>query len=139
MRQQATELGKEPSVLRLRTLAVAAGAAALLVPTQASGHTGLVFSAFGRATVDGAIQSGEWEGAAKLSFTVTAPGGGTVPGELLVMNDATNLYFGVRLETTSPTTSVATTFDNDHDGASPEEGDDGFFLAYSLGGGPDTF
>src|SRR5918992_4768223 len=122
-------------MLRRRTLTVAAAAAALLVPVQASAHApGLVFSAFGTATVDGAIQSQEWASAEKLSFTAAAPGGGTVPGELLVMNDASNLYLGVRLATTSPTTAVSFGFDNDHDGLWPEEGDDGLAQGFGVRG-----
>src|SRR5215218_7465855 len=101
------------------------GLVAALGAGSASPHSGLVLRGFGTATVDGVLAPGEWDTAAGHVFEAGVPGGGTVPGELRVMNDSSNLYFGVRLGTTAPTTSVAFGFDNDHDGLSPEEGDDG--------------
>jgi len=115
-------------IRRWRVLFVSGAAAGLIVAFgagSASPHSGFLLRAFGTATVDGVLAPGEWNTAAVHVFQAAVPGGGTVPGELRVMNDSSNLYFGVRLGTTAPTTSVAFGFDNDHDGLSPEEGDDG--------------
>ena len=58
-------------------------------------------------------------------------GGGTTPATLFVMNDATNLYLGVRVARSQLNTGtigfgldqVVFEFDNDHDNGPPEEGD----------------
>ena len=123
---------------RTRMTAAAFAAAALFVPLSASAHApGFVFAAFGTATVDGAFSPGEWQTAAALSFAAAAPGGGSVPGELRVMNDDSNLYIGVRLGTTA-TAGVAIGFDNDHDGVRFEDGSDGLALMALAEGFVDT-
>jgi hypothetical protein len=48
------------------------------------------------------------------------------------MNDEANLYPGVRLGTTSPTTSASFSFDNDHDEVWPEEDSDGLALGFGV-------
>ena len=106
-----------------------------LVPAASAHAPGLVFAGFGTATLDGAFAPGEWDGAAALPFTAGAPGGGSVSGELRVMNDGTNLYLGVRLATSLETTSVSFGFDNDHDGVWPEEGSDGIALGFGVRNG----
>ena len=117
----------------LVALAVAAG---LLLPASAGGHNdAFAFGAFGTAVVDGVLAPGEWDDASTLAFTAAAPGGGTVPGELRVMNDGEHLYFGVRVVTTTPTLSVSFGFDNDHDGIWPEEGSDGLALGFGVRNG----
>src|SRR5215217_7743031 len=115
----------------LQTLALAALAAtavATFVPTHSQAHSGLVLRGFGTATVDGALSSGEWDGAGRVELAAAAPaadGGGTIPTLLLAMNDATTLYLAVRLAEPSFQRSPFSSFefDNDHDGVR-EEGDD---------------
>lgn len=119
-----------------RCASLVAFAAGLLIPASAGGHDGaFAFGAFGTATVDGVLAPGEWDDASTLAFQASAPGGGTAPGELRVMNDGENLYFGVRVATTTPTLSVSFGFDNDHDGIWPEEGSDGLALGFGVRNG----
>lgn len=105
--------------------------------------SGVVLSGLGTATIDGQMGPGEWNGAATIDFPVNLPlsdGGGTTTGTLYVMNDATNLYLGVKvlraqLNTGGPgfaLDQVAFEFDNDHDGGPPEEGDDILLLSPGL-------
>ena len=99
----------------IRAFVPVVAAVALLAPAGAGAHApGFVFSAFGTPTMDGTVGSAEWASASSLPFQAAVPGGDTIAGELRVMNDATNLYFGVRLATTSPLTAVTFSFDNDH-------------------------
>src|SRR6185503_8008638 len=61
---------------------------------------GLVFQAFGTATVDGQLGPGEWDHAARIDLAANLPaadGGGTAPATLFVMNDEHNLYLGVKV------------------------------------------
>lgn len=51
---------------------------------------------FGTATVDGNFTDAEWACAKTYNFTANVSGGAT-PATLYVMNDATNVYFAVRL------------------------------------------
>lgn len=119
-----------------RCALLVAAAAGLLIPASAGGHAGsFAFGAFGTAIVDGALAPGEWDDASTLAFQASAPGGGTVPGELRVMNDGENLYLGIRVSTTTPTLSVSFGFDNDHDGVWPEEGSDGLALGFGVRNG----
>jgi len=67
----------------------------LLTPFAASA----TLSGLGTPTIDGFIATGEWDTAAKVSFTVNVPGGMS-PGALLFMNDERNLYFAVQLART---------------------------------------
>src|SRR5687768_12137508 len=50
------------------------------------------FEAFGVATADGKVAPGEWDKADCTQFPVNLPGGGTVTGDICLMNDAQNLY-----------------------------------------------
>jgi hypothetical protein len=120
-------------MIGIRTVMAAAVVAALALPAGAAGHApDRVFSAFGTPSLDGVVGETEWADASALAFQAGMPGGGTIPGELRIMNDASNLYLAVRLGTTSPTTSVAFGFDNDHDGVWPEEGSDGLALGFGV-------
>ena len=101
----------------------------LLSAPQVSAHAPDVsLTGFGTATIDGVLSPGEWDNAGTLDFAAnlpTADGGGTTPATLLVMNDATNLYFGLTIIRASfgGATNPGLEFDNDHDGVR-EDGDD---------------
>ncbi len=78
-------------------------------------------------TIDGVVDTAtEWSMADKQLFTL----GGNYSGEIYVMNDDANLYLAVRITdddfgtTGADYDAVSFSFDNDHDGAGPEEGDD---------------
>ena len=123
-------------MLRRHPALVAVAVTVLFAPGAASAHVpGLTFTGVGTAAVDGVLAPGEWAGARSLAFTANAPGGGSVAGPLLVMNDGANLYLGVRLGTPSPTLSISFGFDNDHDGVWPEEGSDGVALGFGVRNG----
>ncbi len=99
----------------------------LLGPGAVVAHPGgVTLSGRGTATIDGVVSADEWAGAGSLPFLANVPGGGTVPATLRVMNDATNLYFSLTIARLGDDHAVAAFFDNDHDGLTPEEGDDGF-------------
>ena len=92
----------------------------------ATAHNGVVLGGTGTPDIDGVFAPGEWNSAAVLPFTAGLPGGGSVLGSLRVLNDGTNLYFGVAVASPSINGTVAFVFDNDHDGsAGTEQGDDG--------------
>jgi Bacterial Ig-like domain (group 2) len=89
-----------------------------------------VQSGAGTATTDGTMAAGEWTRATILDIAVNVPGG-TTPGKLYVMNDATNLYLALTFSRTAPAgerTSLAFEFDNDASG-NLSTGDDGFILS----------
>jgi len=120
----------------IRVVALVFAAAAVLVPASATGHASVpTFTVFGSPTVDGVLSPGEWDEAATLEFAAAVPGGGTVPVALRVMNDDLDVFFGIRIGTTTPTLSVALGFDNDHDGVLSEEGDDGVALGFGVRNG----
>ena len=82
------------------------------------------FSAWGTPTIDGVIGDAEWATADAVDFSANLPDGTTTPGRFLVMNDAKNLYFALRLERSSlDHSSLGLYFDRDHDGIE-EPGDD---------------
>jgi hypothetical protein len=87
----------------------------------------VVLSGRGTALVDGVLTEGEWVAAATVEFlaTLPLPDGGTAPGTLYVMNDATELYLAVGIEGTPVDQgSVTFEFDNDNDHQWPEVDDD---------------
>jgi hypothetical protein len=99
----------------------------------------MVFQAFGTATIDGQLDPGEWDSAARVDFLANVPlvdGGGTTPATLFVMNDSANLYLGVKVLRTQLNTGdvgfgldqVVFEFDNDHNEGT-EEGDDILLLS----------
>jgi hypothetical protein len=75
-------------------------AGALLLSTSPA--LAIPLAGTGTATIDGVINSTEWSGAATLSFSANLPTGGTTPALLYVMNDATNLYFGLSFAESTP-------------------------------------
>jgi hypothetical protein len=85
-------------------------------------------STYGTATINGTMDPGEWDNAAKIDFQANVPpsdGGGTTPATLYVMNDGLNLYLAVKI--TRPSfgyyTYVIVYFDNKNVGF-PQDGDD---------------
>jgi hypothetical protein len=98
------------------------------VATSVDAHApGVVLTGFGTPTIDGVLNSGEWDNAGSINFPVNIPpsqGGGTVQGTLFVMNDATNLYLAVEFPFTASGNTASFQFDNDHGGGSLVNGDD---------------
>ena len=82
----------------------------------------------GTATIDGVIGAGEWNNAGTVNSPVNLQGGGTTPGTLFVMNDATNLYHAVRFNVAATRNSAVFEFDNDHGGAPLVNGDDALLI-----------
>jgi hypothetical protein len=98
---------------------------ALSLPFVSYGGT---LSAFGTATIDGAISPGEWDKAAKIDFLANVPpssGGGTTPATLYVMNDNLNLYLAVKMAQASygNSTQFNADFDTNGNGVA-NEGED---------------
>jgi hypothetical protein len=98
---------------------------------SASGLVGVVAPlGLGTPTIDGVFGSGEWANAASFAIDVVLPEGGTTPGTLHVMNDASNLYIALRYarSVNDPGKSMALEFDNNGSALfglpSIEEGDD---------------
>ena len=61
---------------------------------------GDVAAGIGIPQIDGFIDEifGEWADAARMNFDLNLPGCGSAPATLLVMNDAANLYWAVRVD-----------------------------------------
>jgi hypothetical protein len=81
------------------TVVVASIAACVLVPGSATAKS-IVLRGFGTPRLDGIMTSGEWNPAGHADFTVnraSSEGGGTVPATIYVMNDAVNLYIGIKV------------------------------------------
>ncbi|HUG38463.1 MAG TPA: hypothetical protein VML54_16005, partial [Candidatus Limnocylindrales bacterium] len=104
--------------MRLGLAALATALVAAAGPPAEAHAPGVVLSAFGSATVDGVLGPGEWDAAARVDFTASLPGGGTVPATLFVMNDRTTLYIAVQLSQgiVATDTAVSIAFDNAHRG-----------------------
>lgn len=104
----------------------------LLIPGSATAFNGTVLRGFGTATIDGVIGVGEWDPAGRVDFTVnrsSSEGGGTVPATMYVMNDATNLYVGIRVQNATVGFSTAEVlFDNDHNDSANAEGEDDIYV-----------
>jgi hypothetical protein len=85
-------------------------------------------------TLDGVMVPGEWDDAAQTSFTVNVPGG-TTDGILFVKNDGENLYLAVRFarDVVDETSLLGFEFDNNSNGAGPEDGDEYFNFAPGTG------
>jgi hypothetical protein len=90
----------------------------------------VVLTGFGTATIDAVLSPGEWDNAGSINFAVNVPEGGTTPGTLFVMNDASNLYLAVQFARPAADIgqSAGFEFDNDHSGGSLGEGDDGLLF-----------
>ena len=116
-------------------LALLAAVLLLVGAGGATAHTGIVLGGTGTAEIDGVFAPGEWANAAVLPFTAGLPSGGSVSASLRVLNDGTNLYFGVAVASASIRGTVAFVFDNDHDGsAGTEQGDDGLAFGATTSG-----
>jgi hypothetical protein len=98
---------------------------------------GVVLSAFGTAKIDGVWSSGEWNGAGCVDVPVNVPQGGTTPGRVCAMNDASNLYLTIRFACRSADfgDGASFAFDNNHSGASAglEDGDDELLINPAIG------
>src|SRR2546425_1576288 len=71
---------------------------------EASPSGGLTFAAGWAATppiIDGTLSSKEWQSASSIEFNITYNIGDRTPGVLYVMNDANNLYLGIKVKDTS--------------------------------------
>jgi hypothetical protein len=102
------------------------------VDSAAAHEPGVVMTGFGTATIDGTLTPGEWDAARPLDFDANVVSGGvlTTNGQLLVMNDDSNLYLAVSIEKLPEpnlqlwdSLSVEFLFDNDHSNAH-DSGDD---------------
>ena len=92
----------------------------------------------GTATIDGVMNSGEWDSAGRVSFLMNIPGG-TTPATFYSMSDANNLYLALRIQRpVMDSISMSVEFDNDHDGVR-EPGDDVLGLNTSPFGPPSIF
>ena len=90
------------------------------------------FRAQGTAIIDGVFSPLEWDNASRAGFlaAVHSPNGEetTTPAVVFVMNDAVNLYLGVKVERPDlGNSSVGFEFDNDNSG-DRENGDDSLVL-----------
>ncbi len=85
-----------------------------------------VLSGSGTPTIDGVISPGEWDNAGFADFPVNLPEGGTTPGRVFAMNDASNLYLAIRFSRSivDPGNTASFEFDNDHAGGARVIGDD---------------
>ena len=102
------------------------GLALWLIPSSTTAHApGVSLTGVGTATIDAVISAGEWDNAGTATFDVNVIGGGTTPGTLFVMNDASNLYLAIRYGTVGQINNANFTFDNNHSGETRfENGDD---------------
>jgi hypothetical protein len=102
---------------------------ATLAVSAAQAHDPAIeLGARGTAVVDGVETPGEWDRADKWDFTVDVPGG-TTTATVYGMNDGANLYLAVKRGRPDLDGAVHFTFDNDHDAADYEEGDDVLLLS----------
>lgn len=101
------------------------GACAVAAPATAQ-----VLSGTGTAVIDGVIDNQEWIDAAAPLFLVNTPGG-TEGAALYVMNDATNLYFGLVVVYLGGAVDLSVEFDASGDDETLTAGDDGIGC-YSL-------
>lgn len=105
----------------------------MLIPAAATGFNGTVLRGFGTATIDGVMSGGEWDPAAgHVDFMVnrsSSQGGGTVPATIYVMNDAANLYVGIKVTNATVGSSAAELFfDADHNDSYVGEGEDSILV-----------
>jgi hypothetical protein len=117
----------------IRLLALSASLAAIPWPAQAHAP-GVVLSGLGTATIDGQVSPGEWEAAGCTDLPVNVPEGGTTPGSVCAMNDATTLYLLVRFARAGadPGNTAAFELDSGHDGGI-EAGDDVLLINPDVG------
>lgn len=108
--------------MKAAVLALALGCA-LATPSPAQ-----ILSGSGTAVIDGVIDNTEWIDAAAPLFPVNTPGG-TTPGGLFVMNDATHLYLGLVVVYTDGIVDFGVEFDASGDQVLRGAGDDAIGLA----------
>jgi len=106
------------------------GAVANLAPISFGHVAGKTYQGWAATppTINGEILPSEWQSAGTASFTITI-GANSYAGTFYVMNDATNLYVGLKIvdddfDTGGTPDGFAIYFDNDNDGTF-ESGDDG--------------
>jgi hypothetical protein len=109
-----------------------ATAAVAIVPSAATPHDGNTFRAFGTPVINGSFGVGEWDRAGRVQFNVArspAQGGGVVPATLYVMNDAQNVYIGLRVANASlGESTLSVRFDGNHDNNWAQEGEDALYI-----------
>ncbi|MEX2153662.1 MAG: hypothetical protein WD825_10010 [Gemmatimonadaceae bacterium] len=100
------------------------GSVTTFSPIAPGGGSIVTLKGSGTATVDGILGAAEWANAGCSTFQANAPGGGTTPATLCVMNDGTKLYVSVKYphSSVSGDHSMTVDFDNLDDGLTP--GDD---------------
>jgi hypothetical protein len=135
-----------PSVVTTNSLGVAATAWTLgfaadtMLSAEVSGLDPVTFNAIaeisgaGTATVDGVFGATEWANAGCVAFQANIPEGGTVPAELCVMNDASDLFLSVRL-TRDPDERSEVTISFDKNGSGGLDSGDDRIFADQLGNG----
>src|SRR5438876_7333632 len=106
----------------------------LIFPVAAGTQATNALAGFGTPIVDGRLSPGEWQTAASLDFEVRLPEGGTTPGTIFVMNDATNLYFAIRFARSrvDPGNTAEIDLDKDSSG-SISAGDDTLLINPDIG------
>ncbi|MEM1551771.1 MAG: hypothetical protein QXH03_03800 [Candidatus Bathyarchaeia archaeon] len=113
--------------------------------SPAMAHSGIVLSAWtwNSPTIDGVIGEAEWSAAAKVDFSL-ANSDFIYNGTIYVMNDYENLYLAAKITDDDLGASESTVdifgffFENDHDGITHEQGDDGL-MCMSISGRPCDF
>jgi len=112
------------------TLPSAPGPYALTATLPGAGGSPVTFSASAcqAGAVDGVLCPGEWDGVTPILFSVNLPEGGTTPGQLLIRNDATNVFFAVRFDRSIPDAGSQVIFEFDGDGTPPQQNGDDVFL-----------
>jgi hypothetical protein len=86
----------------------------------------VLFANFGSSVTDGEIAPAEWTAAGQMHFMVNLPGGGSTPGTLMIMNDATDVHLAVVYErdVRDALAYINVNADNNNDGAAYQGGDD---------------
>lgn len=130
--KRTISVGKTITFLGIMVLVLVVCIVALPVKAHAPG---VVLSGLGTASIDGILSTGEWDNADHIDFNVNVPEGGTTPGTVFVMNDATNLYLAIRFtrSVVDPGNTASFRFDNDHDGGLVVTGDDVILINPSIG------
>ena len=99
-----------------------------IVPVRANGSV-VIYSGWTDTppTIDGVLETGEWDDAAMQAFTLLDWLGNptTITGTVYMMNDATNLYIAIEVSEDDSDTSDRMTvfFDNNNDGTLDDDED----------------
>lgn len=91
----------------------------------------LTHAGIGTATIDGLVETGEWDGAASTSFFLLETStGDMVPATLYTMNDASNLYVALVIERGDANFSeIATLYLDYNNSTTLDDGDDALRLS----------